>query len=78
MTIPFAFSPPPIAPDATAQLRTIPLVLTCGRLGYRLAFAGGASYETVADFADGDAAWRARKSAVDMMADAMRRVRGAV
>ena len=37
-------------PDASAQMRAIPLVLTAGLDGWRVAFAAGEYYETVSEF----------------------------
>lgn len=50
-------------PDASAQMRFIPLVVTPGRSGFRVAFASGSYYETVAEFDNAVAAYTTYKAA---------------
>ena len=60
MTI--AFRP---IPNASAQMRFIPLVITPGLDGWRVAFSGGSTFEIVGEFPDVDEAKSVRKLAED-------------
>ena len=48
------------------QMRTLPLVITPGLSGWRLAFAGGGYYEPIAEFATVEQAQAARMAALAM------------
>ena len=51
------------APNASAQHRELPLAVTTGPHGYRLAFAGGYEFEVLADGLTLDAAYALHKLA---------------
>ncbi len=55
-----------MAPNRAAQYRTVPLIVSPGMDGYRLALAAGITFETVATFPTLDLAHAAYKAAMEL------------
>lgn len=53
-------------PTAEAQHRALPLVVTPGLNGYRLAFAGGTTFDVIAEYPTFGEAWKAHRLLVGL------------
>ena len=55
------------SPNFASQMRKLPMVVSPGPNGYRLAYAGGPVFEPIADFATEDEAYEARIRLLSVM-----------